>query len=126
MLQPAKRRRGISSCNLVEVNTTGASVDRRSRLIEPNMPGAADAEDLKIDATRCHDSLLVALANSVDFSLRDLAGWKMRIGRIKVDVIKQTMPHEYGITFRMPGRKPEILVKIKGHDITKAQTLLAM
>ena len=51
---------GVAARDRVERDQARAAVARRARLVEADVPGAADAEELQVDAAGPADLLLVA------------------------------------------------------------------
>ena len=54
--------RGVLAGHQVEGDEPGAALEPRARLVEPDVPGRADAEELEVDAAGGADRLLVAPA----------------------------------------------------------------
>src|SRR4051812_31511732 len=77
-----------------EGDEAGAGIARRAGLVEADVPGAADAEDLQVEAARFGNLLFVALAERSDGIGGNGAVGDVDVFRIDVDEAEEVFVHE--------------------------------
>src|ERR1700743_849804 len=102
-----------------------AGAKARSRLVESDMPVAADAEDLQVDSAGVADGLLVSGAIAIVI-FRNRAVGDVDVFRFRVHMPKQILVHEVGKALGMRRWKAEIFVEIEADDAGKIERLFAM
>ena len=110
----------------IEGDKTRERVARAARLIETDVPGAADAEDLEIDAAGFGNHRLVSGAVRIDFVLVHRAGGQVAACGIKVHPVEEVGAHETPVALRVLRRQRVIFVQVEGRDVGEAQFFLAM
>ncbi len=101
-----------------------AAAQRRAGLVEGDVPVAADAEDLQVDASFVGDHPLVLLA--VGGEVERPAVGHVRVARVDVDVIEEVLLHEVAIAVRVGGTEAHVLVEVEGDDARKIEPFLAV
>ena len=72
---------GVLPGHQVERDKPGAALGARAGLVEADVPGAADAEELEVDPAGRADRLLVAAALGLDLVARDVAARDVDVAR---------------------------------------------
>ena len=89
----------------------GAGVKGGKRLVEADMPGLADAEDLQVDPAAPLDGRLVAAAFLVQVA-REAIG-QVGVPRVHVHVAEQVVIHVVPVRVRVGREQADILVQIE-------------
>jgi hypothetical protein len=109
---------------VIQRNEAGAGIDAASRLIEPDVPIVADAQDLQIDTTGLFDHLLVLQATLLDLFLLPLPIGDMAVGRIDIHFVEQLLLHKAVVALQRIVIDGVVFVKIEGDHVLEAQLLL--
>ena len=109
--------RRVHPRDAVERDQSRAAVGGRSRLIEADVPRAADPEKLQIEPARFLDLLLVCAAVFNDLFDRDRAVGHVRILRADVDQVEQMLAHETAIALQLERLDRKILVEVERDDV---------
>ena len=117
---------GVAAGEGVERDEAGERVAGTAGFVEADVTGAADAEDLKIDAAGGADRGFVGGTMGVDLVFGDGARRQVGAGRVEIDVVKKMPPHKRPVALRVLGRERVILVEVEGGDVGEAQALLAV
>ena len=117
---------GVGPRDVVERDQPGATLRGAPRLVEADVAGAADAEDLQIDPTGSPDRLLVLLTGG-----KHVLPGERSIGDVDrlggdVEMIEEMLAHEAVVALqRAPIHRP-VFVEIKGHNAAERDPFLAM
>src|SRR5439155_2349178 len=84
---------GVTTGNGVKSNQTRPAMAGRARLIETDVAGAADTQDLQIDAAGSTNLLLISRTTVIDVSWADRAGGGLEVLRSDVDVVQKRLAH---------------------------------
>ena len=90
-----------------------------ARLVEADVAGAADSQDLEIDAAGRADRLLVAPALVLDPVSRSVARRDVHVGGIDVEVGEEVLPHEPMVGMEAAGIHRVVLVEVERHDVAR-------
>ena len=102
----------------------GAGTEGAGRLVEANVPVAAETQELDIDTTGIDNTMFVAAALGVEIgggAVRDV-----RALLVDVDVAEKIFPHEIPIGLIVRAGKTDIFVEVKSGDAAEIQTLFAV
>ena len=110
----------------VERDQSRAARSARARLVEADMPRAADAQELNVDSARLGDFLLVPAAIVGNLLDRDRAVRHMPIPRVDVDEVEQMLAHEPHVALQLVRLHRKVFVEVERDDIRERQALLAM
>ena len=89
----------------------GAGAERGERLVEADVPGLADAQELQVNAAEALDGGLVAAAFLVQVA-REAIG-QVGVPRINVHVAEQVVIHVVAVGVRVGGKQADILVEVE-------------
>ena len=95
-------------------------------LVEADVPGAADAEQLEVDAPGLADGRFVPGALLVHPIARNVASGDVDVLRPDVELGEQILVHEPMVGVEAPGIHRVVLVEVEGHDVGEAESLLPM
>ncbi len=112
----------ILSSHQVESDQPGAALDARSRLVESDVPGSPDAQQLQIDAARSADRLLVSPALRLYRFAGNVAPGDVNVGRRDVQLRKQIFHHEPMVGMEAPRSHRVVLIEVEGHHLGKAES----
>src|SRR5437667_1355484 len=87
---------------------------RRARLIKANMAGAADAEQLQIDASRPANPVFVIGTVLRGILCANRAVRDMDVLRLEVYMIEERFLHPAAVTMHVIRRDAKILVQVEG------------
>ena len=118
--------RGIAACDGVERDATSARIRTGAGLVEPDVAGLSDPEDLKIDSTCISDRSLVRLTFVIDLGTRNIAARDVDVLGTHVDVVEEILPHEPVIAVDAVRLHRVVLVEVEGHDIGEVEAFLAV
>jgi hypothetical protein len=111
-------------CDPVERHQTGARLDARSRLVEPDVARLPDPEQLEIDPARVSDRLLVVPAVALRLVARQVAPRHVDVRRVKVHVIYEVIQHKPMIALEITRLHRDVLVEVEGDDAGEVEPLL--
>src|SRR5262249_24387232 len=116
--------RGVAARHGVERDLAGAAVARGTGLVEADVPGSTDAQDLQVDAARPAKLLLVSRAVvdgvlGTDHPVRDVD-----VVRLDVNVVKKRLIQPAPVTLRVLRRHRIILVEVEGDDAREIEAHL--
>jgi hypothetical protein len=117
---------GIAARERVERDQPRERVAGAARLVEADVAGATDAEDLEVDAAGGRDHRLVGGAVRVDLGLRHRARGQVGACGVDVHVVEEVGAHEAPVALRVVRRDRVIFVEVEGRDVGEAETRLAM
>ncbi len=117
---------GGAACDRVERDQPGARPGTRARLVEADVAGLADAEDLVVDATRRLDRVLVVAAVGLDLGAGQVAARDVDAGPVHVHLFEQVLPHEPVVAVQAPRRHRVVLIEVEGRDVGPVEALVAM
>ena len=118
--------RGVPSSQGIQGDLAGAGALGASGLVEADVAGAPDPEDLEVDPARRPDGRLVLLAVGVHLGLGHRPVGNVRVLGQDVDVVEQVRLHEVPVASGLGGRHREVLVQVEADDVAEAQALLAV
>ena len=87
----------------------GARRERRAGLVEPDVPGAADAEHLQVDAARRGDVALVALPRALGRPA--VVARHAHERRVEPERFDDLAGDDGAVALRVPGRQADVLVE---------------
>jgi hypothetical protein len=117
---------GILSCHLVQRDQPGRAGAGRARLVEPDVSGPSDAEQLQVDAAGPREGPLVGVAKRADVIRPEGAVRDVNVGRVDVDVAEQELVHEAAVALQRRRLHGVVLVEVEGDDVGKGETLPAV
>src|SRR5207248_2779934 len=79
---------GVHAGDAIERDQAGAAVAPGARLVEADVTGAADAEDLKVDPSGVADGALIRLAVLGDLFDRKRAVGEVNVAGFNIDMIE--------------------------------------
>ena len=109
--------------DLVERDHAGAAVTSRPGLVEADVPGATDAQQLQVQSARIADLLLVGAAVGVHVLDRNGAVGNVGIFGRDVDVVKKMLPHEPPVALQFIRPHWQILVEVEADHVGETQPL---
>ena len=117
---------GVAARHRVQRDQAGAAVLGGPRLVEADVAGAADAEDLHVDAAGLLDEQLVPRAVVLGLLRRRGAGGDVDVLVGDVDVVEERLPHPAVVGVRVVGRHRVVFVEVEGDDAGEVQAVLAV
>src|SRR5262249_45830339 len=105
----------------IERDQARAAMARRAGFVEADVPGAANAEDLQVDAAGPANALFVAGAIILDLLGPQGAVGHMNVLRRNVDVIEERFLHPAPVALRIVRRHGVIFVEIEGNDAREVE-----
>ncbi len=111
----------IPARNRVERNHSGPAMARRARLVEADVPAAADPQNLQVDAPRPPDLLLVAGTVFLHLRMADGAVRNVDVRGRDIDVVEKNLLHPEAITVRIVRRHRKIFVQVECDDAGEIQ-----
>src|SRR6185295_4612675 len=94
---------GVHARDFVEGDQPGAGFAGRARLIEPDVPGAPDAQKLYVDPAGLLNPPLVLLTEGVDAVVRQHAARDVGVRGVGIDLIEEVLLHEAAVALEGPG-----------------------
>ena len=116
----------IHAGDAVKGDEPRATIAWRSGLIESNMTGATNAQDLQINATCVPNGLFVTSAEVCYLILRGCPIRNVNVGRIDIDVFKEMLLHEASVALQLFWTHRPVLIKIEGDGILEGERLFAV
>ena len=110
----------------VEHHEPRAGAGARPRLVEPDVAGLPDPQELEIDAAGVGDRALVVATVSLDLVAWNVAAGDVHVLPGDVHVVEEVLPHEPVVAVQALGRHRVVLVEVEGHDVGEIETCLAM
>src|SRR5690606_41119069 len=83
----------VAARERVECDDPRTALEARAGLVEPDVTGLADAEDLEVDTARITDRLLIALRLRLDLLARHVAPREVDVLRLDVHAVEQVLFH---------------------------------
>jgi hypothetical protein len=123
---PKKSAAGRPARDRVEHDEPRARRRARARLVEADVTGLADAEDLEVDAAGFANRTLVLVRVRFDVAARHVAARQVHVLGRDVDVLEQVLPHEPVVAVHAVGRHGVVLVEVEGHDVGEIEPFLAV
>ena len=99
-------------------------MQRRERLVEPDVTGSSDAEELQVNAAKAGNGRFVASTLGVE--VVRLAIRQVRIARIDIHVPKQAFVHVTPIRVRIVRCQADVFVQVKGAAQREIQAFFPM
>jgi len=90
------------------------------------MPGAADPQELQVDAAMLADATLVFLTVCMHGVRRHRAARQVHVGRIDVDVVEEMLPHEAVIALKLMRLHWPILVEVERDHVSDRASRLSV
>ena len=117
---------GVAPGERVEGHHAGPRAARAARLVEADVPGAPDPEDLEVYAARGPDGVLVPAAVRIESGGGDSPVGHVGARRRDVDMVEQVRLHEAPVAARVGRLDGVVLVEVEGHHVREAEPLLAV
>ena len=121
VLEPTETVSCIFSGDSVQVDQSSDAVDRRGRLVEPDVTGAADAQYLNIYSSIRFYLFLVIRTKLDDIFPADLSAGNVDIFSGDVDVIEEMVIHIVVIWLWIVVLDGKVLIQVEGYHIFEAQ-----
>ena len=112
--------RGVLARALVQADQPGACVRQGTGLVEPDVAGAPDAQELDADAAHRADPVLVPGAVVLDLLRRQVAQGDMDLAVGYVDVVEEILVHVAVVALGRLPRHGVVLVEVEGDDVLEA------
>ena len=116
----------VHARDAVEGDEARAAVARRAGLVEAHVPGAADAEELEIDAAGVADGALVRRALRGHVLLAAGAVGDVDVRRRDVHVVEEVLLHEAPVALQRLRCHGPVLVQVERHRVAEREAFLAM
>ena len=126
VLRPEEVGRRRAPRDGVEDHEPGARAGAGAGLVEADVPGLSDPQDLEVDAARVLDGMLVVAAVRLDLVPRQVAARDVHVLRIEVYVLEEILPHEPVVAVQAVRSHRVVLVEVEGHDVRKIEAFLTM
>ena len=104
----------IHAGDAVKGDEPRATIARRAGLIESNMPGTANAQNLQINAARVPYGKFIASTEVCYLILRTCSVRNMNVGGIDIDVFKEMLLHEASVALQLFWTHRPVLIKVEG------------
>ena len=119
----ARKQRGVllPRCRRQRLHPSPRT-QRRQRLVEANMAGFADAEQLEINPANLLNKLFVVAALCIQ--VRSGAVRKMRPGRLYIHAAEQMFAHVMVVGMRIGCGEPHVFIEVKGRALGKIEFVL--
>ncbi len=108
----------------IQRDQAGPALEAGARLVESDVAGAPDAENLEVDAARGPNRLLVAPAFLFDQFARSVAPGEVHVGRRDVEMGEEVLPHEPMVGMQAFRAHRVVLVEVERHDVAEAEALV--
>ena len=116
----------IASCHAIQRDETRAAFQSAAWLVESDVPGAANTEQLQVDPPGFPNHFLIPNAGGSHLLARQRAvGNVNRVGR-NIDVVKQMLPHEATVALEGVGLDRPVFVEVERNNSLKRHALLAV
>ena len=90
--------RRVAAGHRIERDQSGARIGARARLVEADVSGLADAEQLQVDpADGANACLVVAHTRAATCFARDVTRRDMALGGVEIDEIEEVLLHEAAV-----------------------------
>ena len=90
------------------------------------MSGAADAQQLQIEAARRFHGPLVRFAKPVQVADGERAVGNVDVRRLDIDMVEQVLLHEADVALPLVGLHRPVLIQIEGDDVAERQPFALM
>src|SRR5688500_6516434 len=117
---------GILTRDVVEMHRAGPALDARARLVETDVPGLSDAEELQVDPAGLANRFLVPQAFQLEVLERSVPARDVNVLGPDVDVREQILPHEPVVAVNAVRPHGVVLVEIERHHVSERQPFVAM
>ena len=117
---------GIGASDGVEGNHAGASCLVGTGFIEADVTGAADAEDLNVDAAGSSNAGFVVAAVVGNSFGRNGAVRDVCLPRRDVNVIEEVFPHESHVTLHIFWLHRMVFIQIECDDVSEREAFFAV
>ncbi len=117
---------GVLAGDAVEGDAAGEGIAGGAGFVEADVAGAADAENLKVDAADGVDFVFVGFAVGEDLIRGDGARGDVDVFGGDVDVVEELLAHEAGVAFGVVGGEAVVFVEVEGDDVLEAEFFLAV
>ena len=118
--------RGDASRDGVQGDEPGSGGGAGARLVESDVPGLPDAQDLEVDATDLRDRPLVLRSVRFHLGSRDVPARDVHPLGIDVHVLEQVLPHEPVVAVEALRGHRVVLVQVEGDHLGEIEALVAM
>ncbi len=112
---------GVESGDAVEGDEAGAAVARGAGLVEADVTGAADAEELEVDSAGGGDGGFVLLAEGGDGFGGEGAVGDVDVLARDIDVVEEVFVHETVVALELAGVHGEVFVEVEGDDVLEGE-----
>src|SRR4029079_11103273 len=126
VLLPEEVGGGVLSGHQIERNETGPTFEPRAGLVEADVAGASDAEELKVDAPGVGDGGLVPAAVLDHLVPGNVASGEVHLPGRDVEKGEEVLPHEPMVGVEAPGVHRVVLVEVEGHHPGEGKAFLPM
>lgn len=123
ILETAECGGGVRLGKVIQVYLAGAGGVIGTRLVEADVTGATDAENLQIKTTAGLNLVLISLAVGFDVLLCNCAAGKIDVLGGNVDVVEQVGVHEVPVGLNVLTGQTVVFVKVEGSYILEGKTL---
>ena len=115
---------GIATRQDIQGHHPGFGVFRGAWLVETDVTGTADAQDLNIDSTRFVDLAFVVLAEGVHIVALQGAVRNVNVCAVDIHMVEQLLVHETDIALKRIRLHREILVEIERDHVLETEPFL--
>src|SRR5690606_22710949 len=119
-------RRRVLARHRVQRHEAGARLPPRTRLVEADVAGLADPQDLEVDPADGPDRGLVFPAVLLDLLPRDIASWNVDVLRPDVHVFEEVLPHVPAEAVDAIRVHRIVLIQIERHHVAEVEAGLAV
>ena len=116
----------IHAGDAVKGDEPRATIAWRAGLIESNMSGATNTQDLQINTARVPYGQFIASTKVCYLILRRCSVRKMDVGGIDINVFKEMLLHEASVALQLFWTHRPVLIKIEGDCILEGERLFAV
>ncbi len=126
MFFPVEAAGGIPTRHWIESDHSSARVALAAGFVEPDMPRAANAEHLNIDAPCLGNQRLVLLAEGLDLFSLQVAAWDVNVAVRDVHVIEKVLTHPAVVAVdRLRIHRP-VFIEVERHDAREVESFFAV
>jgi hypothetical protein len=118
--------RRVAARHGVQRDASRAGVHPRAGLVEADVSGLSDAQDLEIYSAGVGDGGLVHVALDIDLLARNVTPWNVDVLGPDVDVIEEILPHVPVIAVDAVRSHRVVFVEVERHNVRKVELFLAM
>ena len=116
----------IGPRHTIERDQPGSALGGAPRLVETDVAGAADAQNLEVDSSHLPDLLLVATAGGENLApVKGPIGDMDGVGR-NVDMVEEMFPHEAAVALQLVGLHRPVFVEVERDNRAKGNTFFAV